>query len=132
MKKIFKFIVIPVFIMMAFTTPVLSLAQNTINSPTPFTRDEDNGIIPCDFGGFMRLINNIIGFALFYLAIPLAAIMFVYAGVLLVTSGGAEGKSKAKGILLNTVIGLVCAAAAYLVIKMILNILGYQGAWIGF
>ena len=89
---------------------------------------------PCDFNALMTLVNTVIHFILFYMAIPIAAIMFIYAGFLLVTAGGeaAGARTKAKSIFLNTLIGLVLAVAAWLIIMTILSILGYDGAWIGF
>ena len=86
---------------------------------------------PCYFTAFMNLINKVIQFVLFSLAIPIAAIMFLYAGFLLVTAGGAEAKTKAKGIFTNAVIGLALAAAAWLIVRTVLSILGFQGDWIG-
>lgn len=88
---------------------------------------------PCKFGHFMDLINIVIRFILVDLAVPIAAIMFFYAGVKMVTAGGsAEAKSQAKAVFTNTVLGLVFIAGAWLIIRTLLSILGYQGAWIGF
>ena len=41
-------------------------------------------------------------------------------------------KTEAKNIFTNAVIGLVIAVAAFLIIRTILSILGYDGSWIGF
>ncbi len=88
---------------------------------------------PCDFNGVLHLINNVVHFILFFLAVPIAAIMFAYAGFILLTSGGStEKKSKAKNIFLNVAIGLIFAAASWLIISTVLSILGYDGSWIGF
>lgn len=88
---------------------------------------------PCDFVAFMDLINNVIGFIFQGLVVPIAAIMFFYAGFKLITSGGStEARGQAKKIFTNAVLGLVIAAGAWLIIKTLLLILGYQGAWIGF
>lgn len=85
------------------------------------------------FNEFMTLVNNVIRFILFALAVPIAAIMFAYAGFLMVTSGGStESRGKAKNIATNTVYGLVIAAGAWLIVRTILSILGYHGEWIGF
>lgn len=82
---------------------------------------------PCDFNAFLNLINTVIKFILFYMAIPIAAIMFVYAGFKLVTSGGStEARTKAKEIFWNALLGLVLAAAAWLIVKTLLSILGYK------
>jgi hypothetical protein len=84
----------------------------------------------CDFAALMKLINNVINFILFAMAIPVAAIMFAYAGFLLVTAGGeaAGARTKAKNIFINVVIGLILALAAWLIVKLILSTLGYTDA----
>ncbi len=88
---------------------------------------------PCDFNYALTLINNVVKFILFGLAIPLAAIMFMYAGFEMVTAGGSEEKAgKARRIFTNAVIGLALAAAAWLIVELILTTLGYDGSWIGF
>jgi len=88
---------------------------------------------PCEFNDVMALINTVIRFVLFNLAVPIAAIMFFYAGFELVTSGGStEKRGIAKKVFTNAVVGLVIAAGAWLIIRTILSILGYEGAWIGF
>ena len=66
------------------------------------------------------------------MAVPIAAIMFAYSGFLLVTAAGSDTKTKAKNIFFNTVLGLVFALAAYLIIKLILLTLGWDSSWIGF
>jgi len=82
---------------------------------------------------FLTLINNVIYFILFYMTVPIAAIMFFYAGFELITSGGStEKRGTAKKVFTNAVIGLVIAVGAWLIIRTLLSILGYDGAWIGF
>ena len=90
--------------------------------------------IQCGFGEFLNLVNRVVSFILFSLVVPIAAIMFFYAGFIMITSGGesADGRTKAKKIFTNAVIGLVLAAAAWLIVNTILSILGYSGTWIGF
>ncbi|OGI71126.1 hypothetical protein A3C60_00675 [Candidatus Nomurabacteria bacterium RIFCSPHIGHO2_02_FULL_37_45] len=110
-------------------------SSNTGLVPCNNTPDS-KGVIaqPCDFNAFLALIDKVIKFILFDMAIPIAAIMFVYAGFLLVTAGGeaAGARTKAKTIFTNAIIGLALAAAAWLIIRTILSILGYDGTWIGF
>ena len=116
--------------------PIVSFAQTGWTGLVPCSNTPaTDGTIPepCDFNAFLALINTVIHFILFYMAVPIAAIMFFYAGYLMVTSGGSsESKTKAKSIFSNTVLGLVFAAGAWLIIMTILSILGYEGAWIGF
>lgn len=87
----------------------------------------------CDFTQFMTLVNTVIQFILFDLAIPIAAIMFAYAGFLMLGSSGNPGSiAKAKNIFLNVGLGLVIALAAWLIVETILTSLGFDGSWIGF
>lgn len=98
------------------------------------------GLIPCDgadcdFNKFIELINNVINFLLFRLALPIAAISFAYAGFLLVTSGGSESKkTEAKNIFTGVAIGFIIAVAAWLIVNTILAIFSPTGqwSWIGF
>jgi hypothetical protein len=88
---------------------------------------------PCGFDHLMILINKTINFILIDLAVPIAAIMFVYAGFLLLTSGGESGKkTTAKKIFTNVAIGLIIVAVAWLAVQLLLSLLGYDGAWLGF
>ena len=104
--------------------PVLSLAAGLVPDCP------DTG---CGWDEFLHLVNNVIYFILFYMLVPIAAIMFAYAGFMLVTSGGEPGKrTTAKKIFSNVAIGLIIAVASWLIVKTLLSLLGYNGAWIGF
>lgn len=117
MKKITKFI-IPILVFLMLFMPAVSLGAGLVPC---------NGA-DCDFNAFLKLVNILINFVLFYMAIPIAAIMFVYAGFLLVTAGEevASARTKAKSIFWNAFLGLVIAAAAWLIVKTLLSILGYK------
>lgn len=123
MKNKTKFI-INLLVFLILVIPALSLADNT-----PLVQCDN-----CGFNDLMALVNRVIKFILFDMVIPIAAIMFAYAGFLLVFAGGeaAGARTKAKGIFLNAVLGLIIAVAAFLIIRTILSILGYSGSWIGF
>ncbi|MFA5778280.1 MAG: hypothetical protein WC870_02205 [Candidatus Paceibacterota bacterium] len=141
MKKISKFLIpslIFVSLFLMLIMPVFSFAQDDSQSDglVPCGRSDASGNIanPCDFNDIMALINKVIHFILYFMVIPIAAIMFAYAGVLLITAGGevAHARTKAKSIFINVLIGLIIAMAAFLIIRTILSILGYEGGWIGF
>lgn len=124
-KKLTKFAIFALTLVIILA-PALSLADGLVPC------DESDGS-KCDFTALMTLINNVINFVFVYLAIPLCAIMFAYAGILLITSGGStEARGKAKTIFTNSALGLIIAAAAFLIIRTLLSILGYDGSWIGF
>lgn len=106
----------------------------TAATTTTTTSSDGAGLVPCTencgFSDVFKLINNVIHFILFDMAIPIAAIMFAYAGFLLITSGGETSKrTKAKKIFTNVAIGLIIAVAAFLIIKTILSIVGYKSDW---
>jgi hypothetical protein len=123
-----KLSIIHLLALIMLLVPVLALAQPVTGRLVPCDG------LDCNFNKFMELINTVISFILFNLAVPLAAIMFAYAGVKLLFSGGekSDARTKAKEIFTNTVIGLALAAGAWLIIRTILFVLGYDGAWIGF
>jgi hypothetical protein len=69
------------------------------------------------------LANSVIGFAV-YLAILVATIMFVYAGILYVTASANENNlGKAKKVFWSVFWGLVIVLASWLIINVILSIL---------
>ena len=138
MKKI-KIFAIYFLVFLMLIMPSVSLAAGLVpcnNNNTAVTNSDGSVTqpIPCDFNALMALINTIVKFILFDMAIPIAAIMFAYAGFLMVTAGGeaAGARTKAKSIFTNAVFGLVLAVAAWLIVNTILSILGYTGDWIGF
>ncbi|MFZ2072162.1 MAG: hypothetical protein WAV10_00550 [Minisyncoccia bacterium] len=103
--------------------------NNTASCPS-------TGLVPvcpeggCGFAELICLVNNFIQFILFRMAVPIAAIMFAYAGILLIFSGGDTSKrSKAKSIFANVAIGLIIAIAAWLIVETILTLLGYDQSW---
>ena len=133
MNKKIKFLIRScsfVIVFLVLIIPVISLAQGTPPTEPGLVACKEN----CGFNDFMVLVDTVIKFILYKMAIPIAAIMFAYAGFKMVTAGGeaAHARTEAKEIFTNTVIGLIIAVAAFLIIKTILSILGYEGAFIGF
>lgn len=121
------------FILSVLVVPVFAFAY-TYNNTTGLIPCDGSANSPCDFNALMSLVNNVIGFVLFYLAMPISAIMFAYAGFLMVTAGesASEARTKAKGIFLDALFGLIIALSCWVIIHSILEIFGYQqGAWIG-
>lgn len=131
MQKTKKFI-ISLLVFLILILPAISFAAGLV--PCDNTPGTDGKIAqPCDFNALMNLVNTVIKFILFGMVIPIAAIMFVYAGALLVTSGGGtNARTKAKSVFTSAVIGFIVAVAAWLIVRTILSILGYNGTWIGF
>jgi hypothetical protein len=133
MKKNKKLLILSytfVIILTLLVMPIISFAAEVAPNNGLVTCDNVN--TPCNFNSLMDTVNKVITFVLKDMVIPIAAIMFAYAGFLLVTSGGStENRGKAKRIFTDAVIGLALAVAGWLIISTILAILGYDGTWIG-
>ena len=137
MKKLFK--IISLFAIFGLLlSPSLALAQSSGGGsgfvPCGTSTDSEGNIEnPCGFDDLIVLINKIINFIFIQLSVPIAAIMFAYAGFLMMFSGGNPGqRAKAKKIFINVAIGLIVIAGSWLIIHTVSEILGYDGSWIGF
>lgn len=104
-------------IVVAISLPVFSFAQYDYSRFDPWP----------DVKNIPQLINKFSNF-LISIAIPLAVIFIIYAGVLLLISGGDKGKiTKARMMIWYTVFGfaaLVIGRGFYLLIESILNLGG--------
>lgn len=81
-------------------------------------------ICPASWGMVMMVVNNIISFLLTIAIVFVAPIMIAYAGFLyVVNSMNPSGISKARGILLNTIVGIVIALAGYLIVDAVMVVL---------
>ena len=101
------------------------------------TIDEDAGLVPCgnpdqapcDYNKFIKLLHNIINYVLLLLG-PIAAVVFAYAGFILLTANGAPDKiTKARKIFLNTAIGIVIILCAWLIVAEILHFIGLDPSY---
>ncbi|MBI2628065.1 MAG: hypothetical protein HYW71_01350 [Candidatus Niyogibacteria bacterium] len=87
------------------------------------------GLIPCGTGDEMCTLNdlgclagNVINFLLFYLAAPLAIISMLIGGILMITAAGNQNQlERGKSIFYNTIIGIVIAFGAWLIVNLILQ-----------
>ncbi|GEM_PF-2202360 len=102
-------------------------------------------LVPCGYGGLPRctlchlynLADNLIDFMLFGFALPVAVIALLIGGIFLLASrGNPQMMETGKRAIANTVIGVVIAFAAWLIIATVVNTLGYDGkitpAWYEF
>ena len=87
----------------------------------------DGVATPCTFGKLVELAQNLIT-DLIFLSTFLAVAAFVYAGFLLLTSGGSTGqKDKAKGVFLNVLKGYLWILIAWLLVYTITSALLWDG-----
>ena len=58
--------------------------------------------------------------------------MFVYGGVMmLISAGNSEQVSKAKGIIMAAIIGLVIVFVSYIIVSFVISALGAQNTAVG-
>ncbi len=87
----------------------------------------------CTICHLWKLISNIINFISFNLAIPVAAFLFIVAGVIFLTSGGNQNRvGLARSILTNTIIGIAIIFVSWIFIDSLLKTVAkneFVGAW---
>ncbi|MDH5442190.1 MAG: pilin [Candidatus Nomurabacteria bacterium] len=109
------------------STPTVSGSGSLVACDGP----AGTGSVACGFSTLLETISRIINFILFTLATPLFTILFIYAGVMYMSSGGNETKrTQAKTIIRNVVIGYVIAIAAWLIVATLLRSLGVEGTYV--
>lgn len=119
-------LVLAILVLPALASAQLIPCGQTVNGAIPH---------PCTFNDLVTLVNNMVDFIFIKISLPLAAIMFTYAGFKLMFSGGqVEAKSKAISIFTNVAIGLIIIAGSWVIIHTIISILGDEVGykWIGF
>ena len=78
----------------------------------------------CDFNRLLQLADNLIAFFSVYMSVPIAAIVFAFAGFTYITGGANPGKRKsAHDMFMRTVVGLVIVFASYLIVHTITSAL---------
>jgi hypothetical protein len=95
--------------------------------------EQTGGIVPCSGGDecdachLVQLAQNILDFLIIF-TVSISAVLFVVAGLMMVTSAGDTGKlSKAKSIFTNVVIGLIIVLAAWLIIDTVMKAFLFTG-----
>jgi len=78
----------------------------------------------CDFPQLIVIAQKVINFLIFYLAAPLAAVSFAWAGIMMMTSRGNEQQvTQAKQIFWYVFLGFIISLSAWLIVSMIINAL---------
>lgn len=84
----------------------------------------NQAVCPASWGMVMIVINNIIAFAITLAIVFVAPLTIGYAGFLYVLSPTSTGNvTKARGVLLNTVVGIVIALAGWMIVDAIMAVL---------
>jgi hypothetical protein len=77
---------------------------------------------------FFGMLGGIYNFIVLDIAAPLAIIAVAVGGILMLLSAGNPGLlGKGKTILYSALVGLVLSLGSYLIIKTLLNAIGYTG-----
>ncbi len=81
----------------------------------------------CELCHLWQLFSNLINFALFNLAAPVAVFMIVVAGLVYLFSGGRDAQLQlAKKIILNVVIGIIIMMSAWLIVDTLIKTLASE------
>ncbi|MEI8130229.1 MAG: pilin [bacterium] len=97
------------------------------NGKNDATDTGSNGVQSCNFEEFLKLINRLISFLLYLVAPIIMVGVMLWAGVLILTSGGkAESIAKGKSMMIKAVMGLVIAMGGWLIVQFTLTHLGYN------
>ena len=97
-----------------FILPLIAFAKGLV----PCGGEEEPA---CTVSCFFVLLDNIMNFLLFKISLPLAATAFMVAGIMLVLGGSEKTIARGKSIFTSTIIGLLLAFGAWLIIDMILG-----------
>ncbi len=102
----------------------------------PLIQAAEGGLVPCgpgleksscQFCDLLKLVNKIINFALYKIAIPLSVIFIVYGGFTIMTAGDSPERVKTgRSVIKAAVIGLLIALFAWMIINTILTVLAGQ------
>jgi hypothetical protein len=127
--SLYGLVFIPLIAFLFLAVPQISSAQDDPQDPgfrlLPNCGYRDGGgrFINCDFDDVLDLIQRLINWLLF-IAIPLAAVIFTYAGFLYLTAQGNPGQiSRAHGLFGNVAIGLIIALSAWLIVTLLVSVL---------
>ena len=99
-----------------FFTPVLAETNSNLGDIIPCEGNE------CGVCDIFKLISNVIKFAAFTIAAPLAGIIMAYGGFKLITAGGNESeRSKGTNAIWAAVWGILITFGAYVIVNAIIG-----------
>ena len=140
MKKISK-IIISLFLLSVFFVPAFSFADTSafpVNTSANPDLSSTGGSLTvpcpkkgCGFQDLLKEVDKVVKYIL-WVSVYIAAIMFIYAGFIMITAGGesSEAVTKAKKIATGVVLGMFFIGACYIIVKLVLTTLGYKFGFI--
>lgn len=115
------------FLLLAGVAAIPHLAHAAIPFLGPIVPDTNN-LCADAWGMVIIVVNNLIEFGITLAIVFVAPITIAYAGFLMVTEPMSPGgHTKARDILLNTVVGIVIALAAWLIVDAVMATLTPNG-----
>ncbi len=129
MKYLF---LLPIFFLpfAAFAAPIVPCGADDWNNDGIIKDLPGQKVEECHFNDFLVGINNIINF-LITIGGSIAALVFAYAGFLILTAGGNESKmKKGREMFMPVVWGFILMLSAWLLVKMVLIGLGVDNDFI--
>ncbi|MBU4143063.1 pilin [Patescibacteria group bacterium] len=89
-----------------------------------------DGLVPCSgpnctVCSFLQLISNVIMFIVRDITAPLAGLLFLIGGIMMVSAGGSEARlKKGKEIFKNTAIGVLIILASWAIVNTLITTFG--------
>lgn len=88
---------------------------------------------PCTLCDIWILADRLTRFLLFNLMLPLAALMILIGGALLLTArDNQQQHAQGKAVFTYAIYGMIVAFAAWLIVSTLLATLGYKDTWYAF
>lgn len=85
----------------------------------------------CGVPAFFQLLNNVMNW-LFIIVMPIAGILIMYGGVLIMTAAGNVSRiAQGKSVITTAVVGIVIALCSWLIIYSVYNLLGVSNTFRG-
>lgn len=137
-KKFFLVIIIGLAVASSFLFSVANAQGIIINTcdeskegglvPCGRKIDKDGFLVcPCQIDHILILVRNIFNFIVYYISIPLAGLLIIIGGTILIISAGNPGLAAlGKRILWGAIIGILLIWCAWLIIYTLLLIMGVK------
>lgn len=120
-------VIMSVFTLLSFSLPAFA---DVCGSLVP-KGCQSGGPLSCGLCQFFELASNIINFVVFCLTPPVAGLMIVISGLILIFGGSESARTYGKKMLTTTVVAIVIIYASWLLINTIIQLIGGAngGSW---
>ena len=121
MKKLFKFTpLLAIGYWLLAALPVSAAGLVTCNGPVA-----GNGLPACNVCSLLQMISNIVKFIVLDITMPLAGLLFLIGGIMMVAAGGSEERfKKGKKVFTSTVFGILIVLGSWVIINTLITTFG--------